>query len=125
MIAANAFFTYNVFRINSHWRASTSASTLQRLLDCKSVTWTPSTELERLIVDQAEQFSSQLAQNVKLSTNNNEQVVGKVWKWDPNRERGDLHDAVITRLQALMKLPELIRTYRRTRMQYFVHQGKD
>ncbi|KAJ3102849.1 hypothetical protein HDU97_000232 [Phlyctochytrium planicorne] len=104
VMSANLFFCYNVFRINAHWRAYRSASTLQKLLNHREgITWTPSEEFEKLILDKAEDASGEL---------------GGRWRYLPERNK-DLHDLAVEKMEKDMRLVELGRTYRRVRAQFY------
>ncbi|KAI9091238.1 mitochondrial K+-H+ exchange-related-domain-containing protein [Phlyctochytrium arcticum] len=111
VVLANLFFSYNVFRLNASWRSQYGAKTLQKLLDSKQVTWTSSQELD----DQIKVLSDEVTSRMKKED-------GPVWQWTPT---GDLHDEVVEGLEAQLKAVELARTYRRARMQYLVHNGKE
>ncbi|KAJ3326577.1 hypothetical protein HDU76_012807 [Blyttiomyces sp. JEL0837] len=120
-LAANLFFFYNIFRINAHWRAMTSAGTLQRLINSKHVTWTESRDFENLIVTKAGQVHEELLREQLERMGGSDGSGGtntgiRVWKWDP-AVRGDLHDHVVIELEKDMNLVELTRTYRRGRME--------
>lgn len=101
LVIANILLSYNCFRVNGLWRASNGAGRLQTLLNDKRVTWTPSNELQEMV----EQFSK------KAELDN----AGYVFA-----NGGDLHDDVISSIEAKLKIPELTRTYRRTRMNTLV-----
>ncbi|KAJ3041065.1 hypothetical protein HDV00_009965 [Rhizophlyctis rosea] len=122
MAAANIIFTYNVFRVNAHWRADVGAKVLQRLINEKKVIWTPSEELEKMIVTTSEKVTQRAqAENAERSAKG-VAANAPVWRWNP---RDDIHDEVIEELEQQLHSPEFARTYRRARMQYFIHRGKE
>jgi hypothetical protein len=91
------------------------------MFDSRSITWTESSELQSLLKETSEKVTKSLEEEAKLEGRN----PGQVWKWDSNGNSGDLHDDVVLGLQTELRLPELIRTYRRARMQYYTHKGRD
>ncbi|KAJ3061474.1 hypothetical protein HDU98_002635, partial [Podochytrium sp. JEL0797] len=104
MPIANVVFCYLGFRMAGAWRALTVSGRVRTLVDLGRVTFTESDAFQKRI----------------------EEVVGEVekeegWKWDG---KGDLHDAVVGRLEKEMKMWEWGRSYRRGRMVQFV-QGLD
>ncbi|KAJ3113746.1 hypothetical protein HDU96_003006 [Phlyctochytrium bullatum] len=105
VLAANAFFCYNVFRVNAHWRANTAQQTVQSLIDARRVVWTPSPGFEALVRERADDVTREL---------------GGRWVW----RGGDLHDEVVLRVEGEMRLPELARTYRRVRAQLWCWEGE-
>ncbi|KAJ3015749.1 hypothetical protein HKX48_004404 [Thoreauomyces humboldtii] len=111
---ANILFTYNVFRLNASWRSMYGSKILQRLLDSRQVTWTASEALD----EQVRALSADVTRRAEAEAGHG----GKVWRWTKD---SDLHDEVVDRLEADLKLAELARTYRRARMQYFVHGTKE
>ncbi|KAJ3178034.1 hypothetical protein HDU87_003812 [Geranomyces variabilis] len=112
LVAANVLFSYNVFRLNAAWRSVYGAKVLQRAIDARQVTWTASTELDERI----RAISDEVAAKAKAEAGGDSHT----WKWTG----GDLHDEVVERLETELKLAELSRTYRRARLQYFVHGPK-
>ncbi|KAJ3218532.1 hypothetical protein HDU67_005091 [Dinochytrium kinnereticum] len=103
LVAANTFLCYNVFRVNAHWRANRNAQTLQRLIDTKKITWTPSQGFEDVVMKKVGEVHKEVG-----------------WRFDG----GDLHDGVLERLEVELKLPELLRTYRRVRAQFLFKEWK-
>jgi hypothetical protein len=75
-------------------------------MDDRKVVWNKSDDLTKLIADLAAQTEKELA------------AEGITWQY---KERQDLHDDVILKLQKELKLAELIRTHRRSRLEYMVH----
>ncbi|TPX60210.1 hypothetical protein PhCBS80983_g01932 [Powellomyces hirtus] len=111
---ANILFTYNVFRLNASWRSMYGSKVLQKLIDSRNVTWTPSEELDAQVKSISEDVTKRLS---------GEGAEGRrVWRWTRD---GDLHDEVVEQLERDLKLAELGRTYRRARLQYFVHGPKE
>ncbi|KAJ3189097.1 hypothetical protein HDU85_002722 [Gaertneriomyces sp. JEL0708] len=110
---ANLFFSYNVFRLNASWRAMYGAKTLQKLLDSRKVTWKADDQLQTLIESSSQEVTARLEETANG---------GKIWRYSPG---ADLHDEVVERLEKELKSVELSRTYRRSRLQYLVHQGKE
>ncbi|KND01776.1 uncharacterized protein SPPG_03568 [Spizellomyces punctatus DAOM BR117] len=111
---ANILFSYNIFRLNASWRSMHGSRTLQKLLDSKAVTWTASKELDEMI----QRISGEVTQQIEREVGSQ----GRVWRWRPD---GDLHDDVVEKLERDLKMAELGRTYRRTRLQYYIHEGKE
>lgn len=105
VLGANLLFSYNVFRVNALFRANRGSTTLQSLLNERKVTFIESQELKTLI------------DTACLTVQDELKMEGIDWKWDG----GDLHDDVVLKLAKELKLAELIRTHRRTRMHAMVH----
>ncbi|KAJ3054156.1 hypothetical protein HK102_011565, partial [Quaeritorhiza haematococci] len=82
------------------------------------VMWNASNELDEKIRTISEEVSKELEEEARSAGIQN----ARVWRWRPD---GDLHDLVIERLEKELKVVELGRTYRRGRLQYFVHNGKE
>ncbi|KAJ3158777.1 hypothetical protein HDU86_002458 [Geranomyces michiganensis] len=122
LVAANVLFSYNVFRLNASWRAVYGAKCLQRAIDARQVTWTASRELDDRIkaISQQVQVAASRSRDAAAAAAYSADA-DAAWTWS---EDGDLHDEVVERLEEELKLAELSRTYRRARMQYFVHGPK-
>ncbi|KAJ3153476.1 hypothetical protein HDU89_000502 [Geranomyces variabilis] len=118
LVAANVLFSYNVFRLNAAWRSVYGAKVLQRAIDARQVTWTASSELDERIRAISDQVAARAKAEAGGGGDGND---SQTWKWT---EGGDLHDEVVERLETELKLAELSRTYRRARLQYFVHGPK-
>ncbi|KAJ3290739.1 hypothetical protein HK104_006545 [Borealophlyctis nickersoniae] len=112
MAVANILFSYNIFRINAHWRGNNGYKRVGEILQYRRAIWTPSEELDRIIQDASR----------KVTESMEEKGENPVWRWEPN---GDLHDEVLEVLEKDLRAVELTRTYRRARLQYYVHNGKD
>ncbi|KAI8810627.1 mitochondrial K+-H+ exchange-related-domain-containing protein [Cladochytrium replicatum] len=118
LLPANLFFTYNCFRVISHWRAAQGARTLASLFNVGEVTWTPSEDLENRI----RSISDFVTGELKKEGDSGATQRSSVWTWTP---LGDVHDEVLIELEKELKAAELWRSYRRARMQYFVFNGRD
>lgn len=104
ILAANLLFTYHVFRVNASFRAHFGSKRMQELINRRQVKFTSSQELQDKIFNVSKEVSSQLEkENIR-------------WKWNDD----DLHDDVALKLSAELKLPELLQSVRRSRMQYMV-----
>eukprot|EP00842_Homolaphlyctis_polyrhiza_P001875 jgi/Hompol1/2689/HPOL_006144-RA len=134
LVGANLLLTYQLFRMSASSRALSGSKTLQKLIDQRRVTWTPSEEFENKIKQISIKVQDELAkQEIDPGTSgkpnsssseehkleNRPQI--PVWQWDP---KGDLHDDVVTEIQKVYRTPELLVNYRRARMQGFVHGGQ-
>ena len=125
LLAAQAGFTYHLFRLNATVRAHLGAQKIQHLANRRKISWTSSSELQEMIKD----FSSKTSQELRTitadevshgtSSSNTNRKKQEVWEWQDGH---DLHDDVVRELEVKLKLPELLQTFRRTRMQYYVHQ---
>ncbi|KAI9202281.1 uncharacterized protein BJ171DRAFT_182632 [Polychytrium aggregatum] len=104
---ANLFFTYNVFRVNSHYRAHYGFRTLRKLIDERKVAWIPSPELESAIKTITDELSQTNVANGL-----------KPLQFHPLK---DMDDEVVTRLEQDLKAVELSRSYRRTRTEYYLY----
>lgn len=125
LVAAQAGFTYHLFRLNATVRAHLGSQKIQHLANRRKITWTSSKELQDLIKDLSRKTSKELesqAANDATASKGSAILAGenpcKVWEW---KDGQDLHDNVIRDLEKELKLPELLQTARRTRMQYYVH----
>ncbi|KAJ3275882.1 hypothetical protein HDV01_006748 [Terramyces sp. JEL0728] len=104
LLAANVLFTYHVFRVNASFRAHFGSKRLQELVNRRQVKFTSCQELQDKISSISIQVSQELEkENIK-------------WHWNND----DLHDDVALKLSTDLKLPELLQTVRRSRMQYMV-----
>jgi hypothetical protein len=108
LIGAQAGFSYHVFRLNAVARAHFGSQKIQKLANRRRVTWTSSPKLQAKIEEFANQVRDEnQAEGLKTS-----------WAWKSGE---DLHDDVVSKLEKEFKLPELLHTFRRTRLQYYVH----
>ena len=108
LLPANALFTYHIYRLNSIFRALYGSKRLQTLVDTNRVTFEANQDWENAII----KHSTQVTKELKLENIN--------WEW---RAGNDLHDDVVLKLQTEFKLPELIRTVRRTRLSNHVYRN--
>lgn len=80
---------------------------MQALINSGRVKWVHSQELETALIESCCKTTKSLAQE------------GIDWKLD-----GDLHDEVIIKLEKSLKLPELLQSYRRARIEKMVQGNK-
>lgn len=109
-IISNLFFTYNLFRVNAHYRSMKARDALEHAFAAKfgnSIKWTESKELSNDIKEISNKVSDSLLKD------------GINWKFTDFNS--DLHDDVILKLEERLKLPEIPRTYRRARLEAFIH----
>ncbi|KAJ3322817.1 hypothetical protein HDV06_002678 [Boothiomyces sp. JEL0866] len=104
LLAANVLFTYHVFRVNSSFRAHFGSKRMQELVNRRQVQFTSSQELQDKISSISNKVSLEL-QKENLS-----------WTWNND----DLHDDVALKLSTELRLPELVQSVRRSRMQYML-----
>jgi hypothetical protein len=108
-VPANILLSYHLFRFNQYFRAYYGSTRLQTLINRNKVEWKPSVEFSESILVTASKVSEDL------------KAEGIDWKWEPGH---DLNDEVVEILSKEHKIPELLQTVRRSRMQYYV-KGSD
>ncbi|KAH6567987.1 hypothetical protein BSLG_006304 [Batrachochytrium salamandrivorans] len=112
-LPANIFLVYYLFRVNASIRANSGANMLQKLINSRQVNWIPSPEFQSQIETLSTDVTHRIAKTENMAVDS-----PTVWKWDP---QGDLHDDVIAGLQKQLNVHEWSNTYRRSRMQYYMH----
>ncbi|KAJ1564032.1 hypothetical protein HK096_009917 [Nowakowskiella sp. JEL0078] len=126
---ANILFAYVCFRVNAHYRAMQGARTLQYLIDNNQISWNEDTEFRKSFLEIVKEVETEEKEwmlnkmkNLKLTDSNQRHFEEVAWKFIPGL---DLHDEVLMKLEERLKIAELSRTYRRARLQYFVHDGRE
>lgn len=95
----------------SHFRAHLGAEALKRCFERRTVEFIPDAKVNEVMEESVEELKK-----------DSESALGN-WKWYGNNDafRGDIHDEVLMKMEKKLKVPELLRGYRRSRWEVILH----